>query len=169
MSIGGDFEFFVPAGKGASIFLPVSEYEPLALAAFGPERLAHVMPILRREVPWVKRMPSEYIREHVRISTQPMELADDPKQLYQMFEIEPRFTDPSEGILVILETEGRKACLFVDELVGQQQVVVKSLEANFRKVPGLSGATVMGDGSVALILDVGHLLRLSGREEAMLL
>jgi two-component system chemotaxis sensor kinase CheA len=52
--------------------------------------------------------------------------------------------------------------------VGQQQVVVKSLEANFRKVPGLSGATVMGDGSVAFILDVNHLVRASGRA-AMLL
>ena len=73
------------------------------------------------------------------------------------------------GIAVIVETEGCDAALLVDELVGQQQVVVKSLEANFRKVPGLAGATVMGDGSVALILDVGHLVRLSGRAGAMLL
>jgi two-component system, chemotaxis family, sensor kinase CheA len=73
------------------------------------------------------------------------------------------------GIAVIVETDGTKAALLVDELVGQQQVVVKSLETNFRKVPGLSGATVMGDGSVALILDVAHLVRLSGREGAMLL
>jgi two-component system, chemotaxis family, sensor kinase CheA len=73
------------------------------------------------------------------------------------------------GIAVIVETDGSKAALLVDELVGQQQVVVKSLETNFRKVPGLSGATVMGDGSVALILDVAHLVRLSGREGAMLL
>jgi two-component system chemotaxis sensor kinase CheA len=73
------------------------------------------------------------------------------------------------GIAVIVETDGSNAALIVDELVGQQQVVVKSLETNFRKVPGLSGATVMGDGSVALILDVAHLVRLSGREEAMLL
>ena len=73
------------------------------------------------------------------------------------------------GIAVIVETDGSKAVLLVDELVGQQQVVVKSLETNFRKVPGLSGATVMGDGSVALILDVAHLVRLSGREGAMLL
>jgi two-component system, chemotaxis family, sensor kinase CheA len=47
-------------------------------------------------------------------------------------------------------------------------VVVKSLETHFRKVPGLSGATVLGDGAVALILDVGHLVRLSGREREML-
>jgi two-component system chemotaxis sensor kinase CheA len=73
------------------------------------------------------------------------------------------------GIAVIVETDGAKAALLVDELVGQQQVVVKSLETNFRRVPGLSGATVMGDGSVALILDVAHLVRLSGREGAMLL
>jgi two-component system chemotaxis sensor kinase CheA len=77
--------------------------------------------------------------------------------------------EQAAGIAVIVETDGSKAVLLVDELVGQQQVVVKSLETNFRKVPGLSGATVMGDGSVALILDVAHLARLSGREGAMLL
>jgi two-component system chemotaxis sensor kinase CheA len=81
--------------------------------------------------------------------------------LYQMFGIEPRIVDPCEGILVILETEGRKAALFVDELVGQQQVVVKNLEANYRKVAGISGATILGDGGVALILDVAALLRAS--------
>jgi two-component system chemotaxis sensor kinase CheA len=81
--------------------------------------------------------------------------------LYQMFNIEPRVIDPCEGILVILETEGRKAALFIDELVGQQQVVVKNLESNYRKVTGISGATILGDGGVALILDVAALLRSS--------
>jgi len=81
--------------------------------------------------------------------------------LYQMFEIEPRFTDPSEGICVILETEGHKAALFVDDLVGQQQVVVKNLESNYRKVVGISGATILGDGGVSLILDVAALIRSS--------
>lgn len=81
--------------------------------------------------------------------------------LYRMFDITPRITEPSEGIVVILETEGRKAALFVDELVGQQQVVVKNLEANYRKVAGISGATILGDGGVALILDVAALVRSS--------
>jgi two-component system, chemotaxis family, sensor kinase CheA len=81
--------------------------------------------------------------------------------LHQMFGIEPRYTDPSDAIVVILETEGRKAALFVDELVGQQQVVVKNLESNYRKVAGISGATILGDGGVALILDVAALLRSS--------
>jgi two-component system chemotaxis sensor kinase CheA len=67
------------------------------------------------------------------------------------------------GIAVIVEADGTQAALVVDELVGQQQVVVKSLEANFRKVPGISAATVMGDGSVALILDMGQIVRMAGR------
>jgi two-component system, chemotaxis family, sensor kinase CheA len=81
--------------------------------------------------------------------------------LYQMFDIEPCFTDPSQGILVILESDGRKAALFVDDLVGQQQVVVKNLESNYRKVAGISGATILGDGGVSLIIDVAALLRSS--------
>jgi two-component system chemotaxis sensor kinase CheA len=81
--------------------------------------------------------------------------------LYQIFAIEPRFDEPSQGILVILESEGKKAALLVDSLVGQQQVVVKNLESNFRKVAGISGATILGDGGVSLILDVAALLRSS--------
>jgi len=81
--------------------------------------------------------------------------------LYQIFAIEPRFEDPSQGIIVILESDGKKAALLVDSLVGQQQVVVKNLESNFRKVAGISGATILGDGGVSLILDVAALLRSS--------
>ncbi len=81
--------------------------------------------------------------------------------LYQMFEITPRFSDPCQGIVIIVETDGRKAGLFVDDLVGQQQVVVKNLESNYRKVAGISGATILGDGGVSLILDVAALIRSS--------
>lgn len=81
--------------------------------------------------------------------------------LYQVFNIKPKITDPTEGILVLLETEGKKVALFVDELVGQHQVVIKSLETNYRKVVGVSGATIMGDGRVAMIMDVGSLVKLS--------
>jgi two-component system, chemotaxis family, sensor kinase CheA len=66
-----------------------------------------------------------------------------------------------EGILVILESEGEKTALFVDDLVGQHQVVIKSLETNYRKVAGISGATIMGDGRVALILDVAYIVGLA--------
>lgn len=75
------------------------------------------------------------------------------------FDIVPAIPRPEDGIVVILEAEGRKIALQVDELVGQQQVVVKNLETNYRRVPGISGATILGDGSVALIIDVGMLMR----------
>jgi two-component system chemotaxis sensor kinase CheA len=81
--------------------------------------------------------------------------------LHQIFGIAPRFSDPSQGIVVILQSEAKKAALFVDELVGQQQVVVKNLESNYRKVAGISGATILGDGGVSLIIDVAALLRSS--------
>ena len=68
--------------------------------------------------------------------------------------------DLERGIFVVVEAESGKAALFVDELLGQHQVVIKSLEANYRKVPGTSGATIMGDGSVAMILDVGAVTRM---------
>jgi two-component system chemotaxis sensor kinase CheA len=64
-----------------------------------------------------------------------------------------------ESLAVIVEADGARAALLVDELIGQQQVVVKSLEANFRKVPGIAAATIMGDGKVALILDLNQLIK----------
>ncbi|MBL0720457.1 chemotaxis protein CheW [Piscinibacter sp. Jin2] len=68
---------------------------------------------------------------------------------------------PSHPIMVVVEAEGSRVAMMVDELLGQQQVVVKNLEANYRKVPDISGATIMGDGRVALILDVASLVRRS--------
>ena len=74
----------------------------------------------------------------------------------------PRFDfEHVSNIMVVVEAEGGRVALLVDELLGQQQVVVKNLEANYRKVQDVSGATIMGDGRVALILDVGSLVRRS--------
>jgi two-component system chemotaxis sensor kinase CheA len=64
-----------------------------------------------------------------------------------------------------LENDGVQAALMVDELVGQQQVVIKSLEAHYQKVEGIAGATIMGDGRVALILDVGELVQMAQRAD----
>lgn len=87
-------------------------------------------------------------------------------RLYQIFGIEPLTTDLENGLLVVVEAEGKKIAIFVDELLGQQQVVIKSLETNFRKVEGLSGATILGDGTVALIIDIAGLIQLYQREIA---
>ena len=82
-------------------------------------------------------------------------------KLYEAFTLTPDFTDPSQALLVIVETDGRRLAVLVDELTGQQQVVIKSLEQNFRKVEAISGATILGDGQVALILDVPGLAKLA--------
>ncbi len=68
-----------------------------------------------------------------------------------------------EGIVVIVQSAGCRYALWVDQLIGQQQVVVKNLEQNYRKVPGVSAATILGDGSVALILDVVEMMTLTHR------
>jgi len=80
--------------------------------------------------------------------------------LHKLFNHRTDIKDPTQGVLVIIEADGKKSALFVDRLVGQQQVVIKSLETNYRKVPGISGATIMGDGSVALILDVPAIIQM---------
>jgi len=83
-------------------------------------------------------------------------------RMHDVFGIEnPRFTRVTDGLLVVVEGDGGKCGLFVDELLGQHQVVIKSLETNYGKVEGASGATILGDGSVALILDIPDLMRLS--------
>lgn len=81
--------------------------------------------------------------------------------LYKLFGISTQITQAEQGILVLVEAEGRKVALLVDRLVGQHQVVLKSLESNYRKVEGISGATILGNGQVALILDASALVRMS--------
>ncbi|VAW74376.1 Signal transduction histidine kinase CheA [hydrothermal vent metagenome] len=89
-------------------------------------------------------------------------------RLYKSFSIKPDNTELEEGLLVVVEAEGKKVGVLVDDLLDQQQVVIKSLETNFRKVEGMSGATILGDGTVAMILDIQGLISLahnSGRLE----
>ncbi|WP_191091662.1 chemotaxis protein CheA [Affinibrenneria salicis] len=82
-------------------------------------------------------------------------------ELYHIFDVAGAKTDATQGIVVILQSAGRRYALLVDQLIGQHQVVVKNLESNYRKVPGVSGATILGDGSVALIVDVSALQTLN--------
>jgi len=82
--------------------------------------------------------------------------------LHELFALERRSQTYADGIFVIVENEGYKAAVFVDSLEAQHQVVIKSIETNFRRVEGIAGATSLGDGRVSLILDVAGLLRLSG-------
>jgi len=85
-------------------------------------------------------------------------------KLHEVFSIGTEREKIEEGLLVVVEGEGVKIALFIDDLLGQQQVVIKSLETHYKKVKGISGATILGDGTVALIIDVAGLIRLSRTE-----
>jgi two-component system chemotaxis sensor kinase CheA len=102
----------------------------------------------------VKRMAQQ--GTVVRVRNEYLPLVD----LREWFGLPGTKAAPHESIVVIVEAESRKLALQIDDLVGQQQVVIKSLEANYRRVRGVSGATILGDGRVALIVDVSAVVRL---------
>jgi two-component system chemotaxis sensor kinase CheA len=83
-------------------------------------------------------------------------------RLHEVFNITPDKVDICNGLLVMVEGESGKIGIYVDELLGQQQVVIKSLETNYKRINGISGATILGDGTVAMIVDVSGLVAISG-------
>ncbi len=86
-------------------------------------------------------------------------------ELHRVFNVQYAVQEPTQGIAIILQAEGKRFALLVDQLIGQHQVVLKNLETNYRKVPGISAATILGDGSVALIVDVAALQRTGVRRQ----
>jgi two-component system chemotaxis sensor kinase CheA len=79
-------------------------------------------------------------------------------RVHRLFNVSGAISDPCKGLVVVTETaNGGKVALLIDELIGQQQVVIKSIQENFDPVPGVSGATILGNGRVALILDIEQL------------
>lgn len=153
-ALGGRVEINSTAGAGTRIAIRL----PLTLAildglsvAVGKELfivpLTYIVESLQPAASDVKTVSGRGRVVHVRGEYLPV------VALHEVFNIRPEVTEVDKGILVILEAEGRKTAMFVDALVGQHQVVIKSLETNYRRVHGVSGATIMGDGKVALILD----------------
>jgi two-component system chemotaxis sensor kinase CheA len=78
-------------------------------------------------------------------------------RLYKRFGLAPRTEDPCQALLIVAESEGQPFCLMVDDLVGKQEVVIKSLGEALGEVPGIAGGAILGDGRVGLILDMGGL------------
>lgn len=109
--------------------------------------LGYVLESLQPAPEMVKRMGGSEVLLQVRGEYLPVVV------LHETLGVRQAETDFGRGIMVVLEVDGRRAALFVDALVGQQQVVIKSLETNYRKVPGIAAATILGDGRVAFILD----------------
>ncbi len=149
-------------GRGCTVRIKL----PLTLAVLDGQLLrvgeqTYVMPLV--SIVESIRPAQEQVRglagrgEVVLVRKQPLPLL----RLGRMFRIPADVTDATRGLVVIVEHDGRQMALLVDELLGQQQVVVKSLETNFRKVQGITGATILGDGRAALILDIAGLVEMS--------
>jgi two-component system, chemotaxis family, sensor kinase CheA len=86
-------------------------------------------------------------------------------RMYEVFNCDADNKNLEDGLLVVVEGDDKRVGLLVDELLGQQQVVIKSMETNFRRVEGISGATILGDGTVAIIVDISGLIQLSHSRE----
>ncbi|NIY48680.1 chemotaxis protein CheA [Cedecea colo] len=159
--MGGHVEIRSEQDKGSAIRIIL----PLTLAILdgmsvkvGDEiyvlPLGTVMESLKPNKSELYRMAGDELMLQVRGEYMPL------IELYQIFDINSDALQASEGVAVILQSAGNRYALLVDQLIGQHQVVVKNLELNYRKVPGISAATILGDGSVALILDVAALVSL---------
>jgi two-component system, chemotaxis family, sensor kinase CheA len=160
-AMGGTVEIRSALGFGTTISIAL----PLTLAILDGMSVAlgkslYVVPLnlivetLQPVAEDIKTVTGEGHMVHVRGEYLPI------IPLHRLFNQDTEITDPTKGVLVLIESEGKKSALFVDRLVGQQQVVIKSLETNFKKVQGVSGATIMGDGSVALIIDVPTIIQM---------
>ena len=157
-ALGGEVQLESTLGRGTRVVIRL----PLTLAildgmtvAVGEETLilplSHVIEALQPETADVRRMAGDGRVLRVRGEYLPLVSLNE----YYRYD-QPRRDD---ALVVVVEGDGQKLALEVDELVGQQQVVVKNLENNYRRVDGISGATILGDGRVALIVDVGGLVR----------
>lgn len=160
--MGGHIQLHSRAGQGTTtrIFLPLT----LAIldgmsVQVGEEifvlPLSHVTESLQPTLEQVHSISQTEQVLFVRGEYLPMVALSD------VFSVENAQTDLTKSIAVILQAEENRFALLVDHLVGQQQVVVKNLESNYRKIPGISAATILGDGSVALIVDVFALMRMT--------
>jgi two-component system chemotaxis sensor kinase CheA len=164
--LGGHVQIHSSAGKGSTVRIRL----PLTLAILDGQ-LARVGSEVY-VVPIVSIVETIQVRQELVSSigarAQVFRLRDDYLpivRLYDLFGVEPQHTDLLDGLLMIVEADGNRVGLFVDELMSQQQVVIKSLESNFRPVVGLQGATMLGDGRVALILDIpGVIARFQSQE-----
>jgi two-component system chemotaxis sensor kinase CheA len=84
-------------------------------------------------------------------------------RLHRRFGVPPRSEDPCDGLLIVAESEDRQFCVLVDDLIGKQEVVIKSLGPTLKNIPGIAGGAILGDGRVGLILDLNSLFE-SGRD-----
>lgn len=166
--MGGHVEIASTPGKGSSIKIVL----PLTLA------ILNGMSVKVGKEIYI--LPLNYVIESLQPQANAIHMINADEQvmhvrgeylalveLHKFFEIPDAVCQPTEAIAVIVQAEGTRFALLVDQLVGQHQVVVKNLETNYRKVPGISAATILGDGNVALIIDVAAMKRVSREKASM--
>lgn len=164
-ALGGNIEIISDLGKGTTI----SIHLPLTLAIIDGQSVAvgdevYIVPLvsIKESINITENMLNKVAGrgETYRLRDQYIPII----RMHEIFNVQPTDkVNAGEGVIVVVERQGVLCGLFVDELLGPQQVVVKSLETNYRRVQGVSGATILGDGSVALILDIPGLVRYSSR------
>ena len=164
-SIGGRIDINSVAGQGTHIAIRL----PLTLAILDGmivevDKVHYVVPLTY--IVESLQLKAEHIYSMSGSSSAVISVRNEYLPLLSLHRLLNLAAEPPPrvgGIVLILEAEGNTFALQVDDLIGQQQVVIKSLEQNFRRVEGITGATIMGDGSVALILDVDALPRLASQ------
>ncbi|NGM87545.1 chemotaxis protein CheA [Parapusillimonas sp. SGNA-6] len=160
--MGGHIQLSSRAGRGTTTRIVL----PLTLAILdgmsvrvGAETfilpLSHVTESMQPSADQIRSISDTEHVLHVRGEYLPL------VALHEVFDVQDAETDITRSIAVILQAEDARFALLVDHLIGQHQVVVKNLESNYRKIPGVSAATILGDGSVALIVDVFALMRVT--------
>jgi len=164
-SLGGNIEIISELGVGTTI----SIHLPLTLAildgqsiSVGDERFIIPLGAIVESVNITPEMLNRVAGkgETFRLREEYLPIV----RMHEIFDVKSaKCTRLVEGLVVVVDGQGVRCGLFIDDLLGQQQVVIKSLEANYRRVEGVSGATILGDGSVALILDIPGLVRLSSQ------
>jgi two-component system, chemotaxis family, sensor kinase CheA len=150
----GQVEIKSTLGRGTSFLLRM----PLTLAIIdglvvGVGRERYVVPISVREMlrpsdEMVFTLEGRQEMALVRNNLMPM------VRLYKRFGVQPRSEDPTKSVLIVAEAAGRSFCLMVDELIGKQEVVIKTLGETIKDIPGVAGGAILGDGRVGLILDL---------------
>jgi two-component system, chemotaxis family, sensor kinase CheA len=159
--LGGNVELRTELGKGTTTTITL----PLTLAIVDGQSVAvgmetYIVPLVTIiESLQLKAGSASHIYNHGEVFSFRGEYLPIIR-LHDIFGVEPRSTELHDGLIMIVEGDGRRAGLFIDELLGQQQVVIKSMETNYTRIEGVGGATILGEGTVALILDIAGLLRI---------